>query len=32
MIGATCFIVLCLADKRERKARADGETEVCYLL
>ena len=26
MIGAVWFIVLCLADKREKKARADGET------
>ena len=29
MIGAAWFIVLCLADKREKKAR-DGETEVGF--
>ena len=32
MIGAAWFTVLCLADKREKKARADGETEVYYFL
>ena len=29
VIGAAWLIVLCLADKREKKARADGETEAC---
>ena len=32
MIGAVWFIMLCLADKREKKAKADCETEVCYFL
>ena len=29
MIAASWFIMLCFTDTRE-KARADGETEVCY--
>ena len=32
MIGGAWFIVLRFADKREKKARADSETEVCYFL
>ena len=32
MIGAAWFIVLRMTDKREKKARADGETKVCYFL
>ena len=32
MIGGAWFIVLCMADKREKKARADCESEVCYFL
>ena len=32
LIGATWFIMLCMADKREKKARADSKTEVCYFL
>ena len=32
LIGAAWFIVLCLADKREKKERADDQTEVCYFL
>ena len=32
MIGAAWFILLCMGDKREKKAKADGESEVCYFL
>ena len=31
MIGGAWFIMLWLADKREKKARTDGETEVCLM-
>ena len=31
IIGAAWFIVLCLANTCETKARSDGKTEVCLM-